>query len=398
MTITPPPVEDWKTDFDHTHPDYNTNVHQIWATLREECPIARSERFGGVWLPTRHEDISAIAYDTENYTSQGVVVAPSKPEEPPPLGPAPPITSDPPAHQHARRILLPAFSPKRINQWETATQDLCQRLLRDLPIVDGKVDAAVNYSQHIPVGVIAAMLGVPESDGDLFRHHIRMILENPGEGEELAEEDTLGYYLDQRIEEHRDEPRDDLIGFLLDAEFMGEPLSPTHIVGSVLLLLVAGIDTTWSAIGSSIWHLATHPEDRKRLVDEPELIPTAVEEFLRAYAPVSMARIAATDHEIGGCPVKAGDWMLLPFPAANRDPAVFEDADKVIIDRAKNRHSAFGLGIHRCLGSNLARLELTTALQEWLKAVPEFRLDESLAMRWSTGQVRGPRELPLIIG
>jgi len=398
MTKIPDAVADWATDFDHTHPDYNENAHEIWDTLREQCPVAHSDRFGGVWLPTRHQDVAAVAYDTENYSSQGVIVSPVKPADPPPLGPAPPITADPPAHKEARRILLPAFSPKRIASWESTTRDLCRRLIAELPIVDGKVDAAVNYTQHIPVGVIAAMLGVPESDGELFRHHLRLILENPGSGEDLPEEETLFYYLDRIIGEHRDNPKDNLISYLLDTEFMGEPLSDNHIVGTVLLLLVAGIDTTWSAIGSSIWHLATNPDDRQRLVDEPELLPVAVEEFLRAYAPVTMARLASTDHELNGCPVKQGDWMLLPFPAANRDPEQFEDADKVIIDRAKNRHSAFGLGIHRCLGSNLARLEMKIALEEWLKAFPNFWLDEEAVMRWSTGQVRGPRQLPVVIG
>jgi cytochrome P450 len=123
----------------------------------------------------------------------------------------------------------------------------------------------------------------------------------------------------------------------------------------------------------------------------------AIEEFLRFYAPVTMARIAATDTEIGGCPVQARDWVLLPFPAANRDPEAFEHADEFIIDRERNRHVAFGLGIHRCLGSNLARLELTVAVDEWMKRVPDFELADPATVRWSTGQVRGPRELPVRI-
>jgi len=393
-----PAVTDWATDFDHTDPAYNANVHAIWADLRERCPVAHTDRFGGTWLPTRQEDVAAIAYDTENYTSQGVIVSPNRPEEPPPLGPAPPITSDPPAHAEARRLLLPPFSPKVIANWEGTTRELCQELIADLPIVDGVVDAAQHYSQHIPVKVIAAMLGVPADDGDLFRHFIRGIIENPGSLVDAPEEETLDYYLSQKIAEHRENPQDDLISYLLNTEFGGEPLSDQHVLGSVILLLIAGIDTTWSAIGSSLWHLATHPDDRRRLVEDPELIPTAVEEFLRAYAPVTMARLAATDHELGGCPVKKDDWILLPFPAANRDPEAFEDADKVIIDRAKNRHSAFGLGIHRCLGSNLARLELRVAIEEWLAAIPEFSLAEGTEVRWSTGQIRGPRELPFFVG
>ena len=148
-----------------------------------------------------------------------------------------------------------------------------------------------------------------------------------------------------------------------------------HLLGALRLLLIAGIDTTWSAIGSCFWHLAQHPEDRRRLVDEPALIPTAVEEFLRAYAPVTMAREVVKETTINGCPFKPGEMVLLSFPAANRDPEMFPDADRVVIDRKENRHAAFGLGIHRCVGSNLARMEITVALEEWLKRIPEFRLD-----------------------
>src|SRR5699024_3588112 len=155
--------------------------------------------------------------------------------------------------------------------------------------------------------------------------------------------------------------KDDLIGFLMQAEMDGEPLTAEHIFGTIALLVIAGIDTTWSAIGASLWHLAQHPEHRNRWIEDEQVRTFAIEEFLRFYAPVTMARIAAQDTEIGGCPVKARDWVLLPIPAANRDPEAFEDADRFVIDRQRNRHSAFGLGIHRCLGSNLARLELTVA-------------------------------------
>ena len=162
----------------------------------------------------------------------------------------------------------------------------------------------------------------------------------------------------------------------------------------MVLILIAGIDTTWSAIGSAIWHLARHPDDLARLVNEPELMPVAVEEFLRFYAPVTMARLVAEDHEFFGCPMKKDDWVLLGFPAANRDPNAFEDADKFIIDRAANRHAAFGLGIHRCVGSNLARLELRVAIEEFIKRFPRFELADRDAVTWAPGQVRGPRQLP----
>jgi cytochrome P450 len=161
------------------------------------------------------------------------------------------------------------------------------------------------------------------------------------------------------------------------------------------LLLVAGIDTTWSAIGSAIWYLAGHAEDQRRLREDPGLWLTALEELLRAFAPVTMAREVVTDTSIAGCPIHAGDPLLLPFPAANRDPDAFERPDEVLLDRAHNRHLAFGVGIHRCLGSTLARMEIMVSIQRLLARLPPFRLADPDAVEWSTGQVRGPRVLPI---
>jgi len=399
--VQKPPMRDWETDFDHTHADYADRAPEIWDHLRAKCPVAHTDRFGGAWLPTRHEDVAAIAHDTEHFTSESVIVSDFRPEGLAPAGFAPPITSDPPFHGKARRLLLPAFSPKVIDRWEPATRETCRQLLD--AVVEaaggdgGVVDAAALYSQNIPVRIIAKMLGVPEEDGDRFRLFIHRILEAPGSGlaADLEYEDTLDYYLHKVVDDHRENPRDDLVGFLLDAEMDGEPLTGDHIGGTIALLLIAGIDTTWSAIGASLWHLAQHPDDRRRLVEEPKVLTFAVEEFLRFYAPVTMARLVAEEVEVGGECMQPRDWVLLPFPSANRDPEAFDHADEFVIDRARNRHVAFGLGIHRCIGSNLARLELTVAIDEWMRRIPDFELSDPEAVRWSTGQVRGPRELPI---
>ena len=213
---------------------------------------------------------------------------------------------------------------------------------------------------------------------------------------ERRDEDTpLEDYLDKHIADHVENPRDDLITYLLDVDLDGDKLDPEVVRGVIILLLVAGIDTTWSSIGSSIWHLAQHPEDRRRLREEPEVMNFALEEFLRYYAPVTMARMVAKDNDFHGCPMKQDDWVLLPFPAANHDPEVFDRAEEFVIDRQQNRHGAFGLGIHRCLGSNLARLELKIAIEEFIGRFPEFELAGET--RWSVGQIRGPRELPVRI-
>src|SRR5262249_51616002 len=159
------------------------------------------------------------------------------------------------------------------------------------------------------------------------------------------------------------------------------------------VLLVAALAPTARWLGAPPWLRPGFPADRPRLVTEPALIPTAIEEFLRAFAPVTMARKIKNDTIVGGYPYRAGEMVLLPFPAANRDPGFMADPDKIVIDRKENRHAAFGLGIHRCIGSNLARMELRVALEEWLRRIPDFTLDG--VVTWSAGQVRGPRSVPL---
>jgi cytochrome P450 len=397
-------VSDWATDLDHANPQYNRNAPEIWKQLRESgCPVAHSDRYGGMWMPLTHDTVHEVAYDTEHFTSRSVVVSTTRPGElapPAPIGGAPPITSDPPFHNIARRILLPPFAPKMIEPWEHEVRILCRRLLDDMgDITPGEtvIDAAVQYAQNIPVNVIGRMLGFPAEDDELFREFVHTVLERISDkpADRQAAFQRLNDYISAQVQDHIDNPRDDLTGYLLDVEIEGNKLQPDHVSGSILLLLVAGIDTTWSAIGSSLWHLAQHPEDRRRLREDPEVMTFALEEFLRAYAPVTMARMVVDDHDFHGCPMKKDDWVLLPFPAANRDPKQFEDPDTFLIDRAENRHAAFGLGIHRCLGSNLARLELKIAIEEFIDRFPSFELAGDV--RWSVGQVRGPRELPVRI-
>jgi cytochrome P450 len=388
-----PPVADWATDFDHLDPRWVENPFPIWDDLRERCPIAHTERFMGAYFPSRYDDVRAIAYDTENFSSRRIIVRETRP----PLLSAPPITSDPPAHRGAKQVLLPAFTPDAIKLHESKARHICRELLGHLAGKAG-ADAATAYAQEIPVRVIAHMLGLAEQDGDRFRRWIHETLELGITDYATLMRATMEIqaFFDEEMAKRRRSPSDDLITYLINARIDGRPLTDEHIAGSLRLLLIAGIDTTWSAIGSCLWHLATHPDDRRRLSVDPNLIPTAVEEFLRAYAPVTMAREVIKETEINGCAFKPGQMVLLSFPAANRDPNKFADADRVVIDRARNPHAAFGLGIHRCIGSNLARMEINVALEEWLARIPEFRLDPAIEVKWSEGTVRGPRRLPML--
>ena len=390
-----PPVTDWATDFDHTDPRWNENPFPIWDELRERCPVAKSERFeDGAYFPSRFQDVRDISYDTEHFSSRRVIVREKKINPP---QTAAPITSDPPEHRPARMPLLPAFGPRAVEKLTPGTRALCNKLI-DGFIARGGCDAATDYAQHIPTRVIANMLGVDENDGDRYRRWIKMSLEEGIHDNAVAmqglKEMTL-YFMDE-LKKRGSAPGDDLICLMRDQRVDGKPLSPEQLIGTLRLILIAGIDTTWSAIGASLWHLATHPEDARRLATEPGLMDTGVEELLRAYAPVTMAREVKKDVTVNGCPMKAGSMVLLSFPAANRDPDMFPDAEKVVLDRQENRHAAFGLGIHRCVGSNLARMELRVALEEWLKRIPEFRLAPGERVTWSEGTVRGPRQLPVL--
>jgi cytochrome P450 len=404
------PVGSWATDFDILDPAYVTDPFDIWDGLRRSCPIAHTDRRVSTWLPTRYDDVTAIAHDVEHFSSLRVAVIPFDPESEDadadhmddqatapvlPYG-LPPISADPPLHTWTRRLLLPWFSHNRVEGYEALTRDLCAGRI-DRFLATGRADAAADYAQQIPVRVIARILGVESELADTFTGWVRDVLEFADDPvrRRHGTEQLMQYFIGE-VARRRHEPGDDLLSELLQTEVEGAPLDEAIVLGAAALVLIAGIDTTWSAIGASLWHLATHPEDRRRLVAEPELMPTAVEELLRAYAPVTMARMVTEDIEYGGCPMKEGDKVLMAFPAANRDPEVFERADEVVLDRAHNRHVAFGSGIHRCAGSNLARMELRVALEEWLRRIPEFELAPGMEVTWAGGQVRGPRQLPVV--
>jgi len=397
------PVEDWATDYDIFDPAYYTDPGPIWADLRQRCPIAHSDRWGGSWLPTRYDDVAEMARLVPQLSNQEFIVVPPVPLIDPNTGEvlrtrpyAPPISSDPPFHGVARRLLLQAFAPQAVARHEDYTRELAHRLI-DGFIAEGRCDGAVQFAQQIPPKVIAHLMGLDENRGDDFIEWVRGVLEFGATNPEIRVATGLKMFAfwGEEIAKRRAQPTNDFISWLLEQDLDGEPVDDNHAASTCNLLLIAGIDTTWSSIGAALWHLAAHPDDRRRLVEEPELLPTAVEELLRVYSPVTMGRLATEDVAVNGVTIPAGSRVLMNFPAANRDPEVFPDPDTVVIDRAHNRHVAFGIGIHRCAGSNLARMEMQVALSAFLERIPEFHLGDNSQVTWCGGQVRGPRTLPL---
>jgi len=397
QTADLPAVTDWVNDWDWLDDQWGSNAIDIWNEVRQQCPVATTERYGRAFMPVTMNGVAQVAHDTDNFSSIWVNV--SRPDAPRSL--APPITSDPPDHHGHRRLLLPAFNPKNIARLEDDLRQYCRRLIAEIGD-DETADAAEQYSQHIPVHGICVLTGIPEEDADLFRDWIyRNFQLAPRDNDiRLQVMTEMGDYVDAILKDRLEHPADDMLTMIANAEIDGEPVDWELKVGYIRLLIIAGIDTTWSAIGSGLWHFAKHSDEVGRLVavdNDDMLWQTANEEVLRYYAPVTMARKVIGETEVEGCPVRPNEQMLLTFPAANHDPEAFENPEQFQLDRARNRHVAFGLGVHRCVGSNLARLELLVALQEWLRAFPHYELDQSKQTTWANGQVRGPRSVPVLL-
>ncbi|WP_416899348.1 MAG: cytochrome P450 [Minwuia sp.] len=395
------PVGDWATDFDILDDSYVKDPAPVWRDLRGRCPIAHTDRRASSWLPTRYADMQALVKMVPELSSKqpGVIPPPPGKEELTDYNAleAPPITSDPPDQIAYRRLILPFFTPKAVAERRPFVETLCHELI-DRFADRGHADAAVEYAQEIPSRTIGHMLGIDPSRNDEFLGWVRGVLEIGQRDLDSLKRNrrAIRDFFRELVHERRQNPgENDLISQLLEKDFDGEPLSDKVLVGICNLLFVAGIDTTWSSIGAALLHFAGHPEDRRRMAAEPELWPTAIEELLRFYSPVTMARVAQEEVTHDGITFQKGDRILLSFPAANRDPDIFERADEVVLDREKNRHIAFGIGIHRCAGSNLARMEMEVALKAWFDRIPEFELTDPDAVTWAGGQVRGPRNIPV---
>jgi cytochrome P450 len=379
-------------NFDHYNAGYARDPYPTLAALREQCPVAHSDDHGGYWLVSSHEFVRHVALHPEIFSTQYTTV--------PPLFAfgelrIPPLQLEPEDHGRVKQLLTPPFGPARAAALEEPTRAAAVAILDEL-VPRGRFDASQDFARLVPTGVIGQLLGIPEEFDRLTGWVKRMVGQAADNPEDMmAAGMEMMFFMTDLVEKRRVEPGPDLISGMIASEVDGQRLEPVEVVLSAVIFVLAGIDTAWSTLGCAIHHLATHPDDQERLRNEPELLETAREEFLRAFAPVASARIAKEDTEIGGQAVKAGEMVLVSFPSACRDGAEFEAPAEIRLDRSPNRHMAFGTGIHRCLGVNVARMELRVALEEFLRRVPPFRLDgdDAEAVDWTVGQVRGPKKL-----
>lgn len=371
--LTPPsaasePVTD--VDFQGPALDYATETYRH---LHSGCPVGYSSRHGGFWYLAQSSEIHRAAQDSTAFSVSPSMVLPPFGTDAPMI----PADYDPPEHTMYRHVLLAPLSPAAVARLEPSMRNTARTLAQRLVDSGRTVDVSESFARPMATIVLSSLFGYPEEDWSHFDRWVEEIIHqratNPTRSYAAGRELTA--YLEAHIAHRRGgQTHEDLLGRLLDAEIDGgRKLTDEEILNYSYILFLTGLETTAWAIRSSLWHLAANPADQDRLRHNPDLIPTAVEEFLRTMSPVSgTARTATSDTEIHGKHITAGDRVVLLFAAANQDPATFDHPDEVHIDRSPNRHMAFGVGIHRCIGSNLARAELTIALEEFLATIPSF--------------------------
>ena len=360
--------------------------------LRGEDDIHFGDAAGNpFWMVTRMEPMREAFQHPEIFSNSAVL-----PDTPNPPYLWIPEMLDAPLHGKWRRLLGPLFSPGSVDAMESSVRARFSEILDEVA-PRGSCDFVADVALRFPNTIFLEMMGLPVSDAEQFQLWETAILHEGSSNTDAAMAAMGGVmeYFSAVIADRRKAPTDDIVSKAITWSIDGEKIPDSDLLAFCLLMFMAGLDTVSVQLSYSFMHLATHQDDLSRIIADPSLIPTAMEEFLRYYAFVTPGRKVMQDAEVAGCPVRAGDMMFLPLEAANRDPREFEDADKVIIDRADNHHIAFGAGPHRCLGSHLARLELNVAMQEWHKRIPSYRLDTSVPI-WEHGGQIGLDNLPLV--
>jgi hypothetical protein len=378
--------------------EFWTDPYPIYDALREGEPVRRvASPDGPVWMLFRHADVRAALADPR-LSKDWRHTLPADQREGQPGAPIPMmILLDPPEHTRLRKLVSRAFTARRMEDLRPRVAEIAERLLDELPA--DRVDLMAQYAFPLPVFVICELLGVPAEDRDRFAAWSNAMVDQSTPEETNTAMTQLYGYLAELVERRRAEPDGALISGLIEVADEGDRLSQDELVAMAMLLLVAGHETTVNLIGNAVLALLTHPDQRALLRERPDLLAGAVEEVLRWDSPVhsTPARFAAEDVEYSGVTIPAGSVVLLSLASANRDDERFDDAERLRIDRDATGHTAFGHGLHHCLGAQLARIEGQEAVGALLRRFPDLALDapvEELLHRRST-LVRGLRALPV---
>ena len=380
-------------------PEGAANPHPIYERMRTECPVARSEieGLGATIVLSRYADVMWALKHPEVFSSSAEAIDIGQQQE------LIPLQMDPPEHAKYRRLLDPEFSPRKMQELEPDARRLVNELI-DKFAARGECDFHEELATPLPSTIFLRLMGWPKSDLDQFLQWrdatIRPDVE-PGDmdGAQRIREQTgreITAYFEQAIADRRRHPDDGLLSRLVHGEIEGRPPTDAELLGMLHLLLLAGLDTVTATLDCMIAYLGTHPDRRDAISADPLLAASAIEELLRTETPVQMVpRMVKTDAEMGGVPLHKGDTVTVCIGAANTDEDEFPDAGEVVLERAGNRHVAFGAGPHRCLGSHLARLELRVALEELHRRLPDYRVADGAQLSYSPG-IRQAESLPIL--
>ena len=372
----------------------------MYGMLRETSPVMHVDGVGHV--VTSRSAVEQVLRDPAMFSSN-MTAHDMKTRRP-----LIPLQIDPPAHRTFRKILDPLFAPKRMAQMEGAIATLVGDLV-DSFAGEEQIDFTAQFSVPFPSQVFLTLFGLPLDDLSTFLAMkdgvIRpdVVVGQPfghpdTEAHQQATSDSIYEYFEAALAERAGERRDDLLSHLMHAEEEGDRLSRDDVLDICFLFLIAGLDTVSASLDCMFGRLAGDPTARRRVVEEPDRIPTMVEELLRWETPVmAVARVATEDTELDGCPISGGDHVMAIIGAANVDPGEVPDAGEINWDREVNRHLAFGGGIHRCLGSHLARIELRIALREWHERIPDYSLAPGAELDFTAG-IRTLGSFPMVLG
>jgi cytochrome P450 len=390
-------------EFDHTSPEYAAHAQEITAELRTHCPVAYSPSHDGFWVVTGYESLAASMRDEATFSSRhltaddgarfGGVNIPEAPYE------NALVEMDPPEWNVFRRVLNPMFAPAAIARLHPALAEFTNTAI-DKRVETGSIDFVLDLANPVPAQATLAFLGLDLDDWPRFAEPAHeVVYTRPGTPEFQRAVDGQQWMFEtlaQAVSERRARPRDDNLSQIVHADIEGTTFTDEEIVSLLGTIVNGGVDTTTALFANAIEYLDRNHSLRDRLIAQPELIPVATEEFLRYFSPVqAFARTVAHDTELGSQVLRRGDRVLMSFASANRDDQEFPDADEFVADRQPNRHVAFGIGKHRCIGSTLARAEFTTMLEITLRRIPDFRIVRSEAVRYpSLGIVNGYVSMP----
>ncbi|MGV0835090.1 cytochrome P450 [Mycolicibacterium thermoresistibile] len=384
----------WSTfQFDHHDAKISYAPHDVWRRLRNECPVIHSDRYDGFWFVSRYDDVKTVLSDWNTFTATKGTVLPEM------FIPMLPGSSDPPLQKRYRTLINLPLAPQQVMLHEPWIREVAREWLEPLT---GRAtfDACSEFAEPYAKRVSMRVIGYDLADLDKLDHWTEVLSAGVRSDEESAQVGAEFFgYLSEVIEQRSSEPpREDIISAIVHGSVDGRPVTDDEKRGLLLQVTFGGLHTTGATIAGALLWLAGHPEDRARLLNEPELMPRAVEEFVRYVTPVPYSvRSTTTATELSGCPIPKDEWVMFGLGPANYDPQVFDNADDVVLDRFPNRHFGFGAGAHRCPGAHLARIAVQVGIEEFLRTFSDFTVADYYGLRYTKGEGRALTALPIAV-